>query len=166
MKKAIIVLFALLCVAGAVVSEDFSKSGMVLPPKTIDVNAGIGDAWDYGFSFNAGAEYVLGKFDIATHVPLSYGVAARASLYSGEFDDKPLGLGAFGTLHFCWASLELPSDLAWMSNFDSYIGLGLDILPDAGFDGIFGLSYFFSKNVAANVEAGISGSQVGVLFKL
>ena len=166
MKKAIIALFALLCVAGVVVAEDFSKSGMVLPPKTIDVNVGIGDAWDYGFSLDAGAEYVLGKFDVSKKVPLSYGVAARASLYLGEFDNHPLGLGGFGTLHFCWASLELPSDLAWMSNFDSYIGFGLDILPDIGFDGIFGLSYFFSKTMAANVEAGIAGSQIGVLFKL
>jgi hypothetical protein len=166
MKKVLALLLAFLCATGVVFAEDYSKGGMLLSPGTIDVNAGLGYGWYYGVDIGAGAEYIIGKFDVAKDVPLSFGVAARASLFVGAFDSDPLGLGAFGTLHFNWGALKWPEGLAWLNNVDSYIGLGFDFLPGFWFDSIGGSSYFISKTLAVNVEGGIRGSQFGVLLKL
>jgi hypothetical protein len=165
MKKAAIVLLSLLCVAGLGFAADFSKNGMLLNPGSVDVNVGIGNSWGWGFDVGGGAEYVIGKFDVAKNVPLSYGVAARAALYFGYFDANPLGLGAFGTLHFNWGALDLPEGLKWLRNLDSYIGLGVDVSPGIWIDSIGGCSYFLSKNLAVNLEAGIRDSRIGVLYK-
>jgi hypothetical protein len=165
MKKALIVLLAVLCFAGFGFAQDYSKNGMLLSPGTIDLNAGIGYGWYYGFDVGAGGEYIIGKFNVAKDVPLSFGVAARASLFVGEFDSTPLGVGAFGTLHFNWGAVKWPDGLSWLKNLDCYVGLGLDFVPGIWFDSIGGLSYFISDNFAVNLESGIRGSQIGVLYK-
>ena len=166
MKRTVIVLLAIVCLAGSVIAQDYSKGGMLLKPGTIDVNAGLGYGWYYGMDVGAGGEYILGKFDVAKDVPLSFGAAARASLYIGSFDTTPLALGAFGTLHFSWGEVKWPDGLSWLRNMDSYIGLGLDLVPGVWFDTIGGLSYFVSEKIAVNLEAGIRGSQIGILMKL
>lgn len=165
MKKIVIVLLSLLCVAGMGFANDFSKNGMLLNPGSVNANAGIGNSWGWGYNVGGGAEYIIGKFDVAQNVPFSYGVAARAALYFDHFDANPIGLGAFGTLHFNWGALKLPKDLKWLGNLDSYVGLGVDVLPDIWIDGIGGASYFFSKNFAVNLEAGFSNSRIGILYK-
>jgi hypothetical protein len=165
-KKSLIALFVLMAAASLAFAADFSKDGMLLRPGTVDVNAGVGWGWGYGFDVVGGGEYILGKFDVAKNVPLSYGVAARASIFFGYFDSTPVGVGAFGTLHFNWGALQWPTELSWLKNLDSYIGLGIDLLPRIGFDGIGGTSYFFAKNLAVNFETGIVGSTLGVLLKL
>jgi hypothetical protein len=166
MKRTAIVLLAIVCIAGSVIAEDFSKDGMLLKPGTIDVNAGLGFGWYYGMDLGVGGEYIIGKFNIAKDLPLSFGAAARASLYVGHFDTTPLSIGAFGTLHFNWGALNWPDGLSWLKNLDSYIGLGLDLAPMIRVDGIGGFSYFVSKKIAVNLETGILGSQIGILIKL
>jgi hypothetical protein len=165
MKNFFVSILALLCVAALASAEDFSKNGMLLKPGTIDLNAGLGWGWNYGVDVGAGAEYIIDKFDVAKDVPFTFGAAARASLYIENLNDTPLAIGAFGTLHFNWGALKLPSGLYWLKNVDSYVGVGPDLLPSLRLDGICGVSYFFSKNLAVNLEAGIGGSQIGVLYK-
>jgi hypothetical protein len=168
MKKIALVLLALVGLSGLAFSEDFSKSGMLLSPGTLDVNAGLSYGWYYGVGVGVGAEYVIGKFDVAKDIPLSYGAAARAAINFGYFDSTPVVVGAFGTLHFNWGALDIKG-ADWLKNLASYIGLGLDIIPGATipvqFDSIGGVSYFIQKNLAVNLESGVSGSKIGVLYK-
>ena len=74
--------------------------------------------------------------------------------------------GVFGTLHFAWGALKFPAELAWLSNFDSNIGLGVTVFPTVDFDSIGGISYYLSNSVAINLESGLRASYIGVLFKL
>jgi len=72
---------------------------------------------------------------------------------------------AFGTL-FSWGVLPFPKGLEWIGNFDSYIGLGVLLIPVVDFDSIGGISYYFTNKVALNVEAGLKASYIGILCKL
>jgi hypothetical protein len=170
-KIALLALLVLLCTAGFAFAEDFSKDGMLLKPGTFDANVGVGYGWIFGFDAGVGAEYIIGKFDIAKDVPLTYGAAARAACYFSHFGigGTPLTVALLGTLHLNLGALATTEDLKWLDNIDSYIGLGVDFTPgDASPiwpSAIGGVSYFFSKNMAVNLESGIRGTLVGVLLK-
>ena len=168
--KKFTVLVALLCVVVGFASAEtsnYSKNGMLINPGSINANVGIGFGYGYGYglSVGGGVEYAIGKFMIAEKLPFTYGVAGRAGLYFGG-NNIDIALGAVGTLHFNWGALNLPSELAWIGNFDSYFGLGLSILPGFGFNTIGGTSYFLSDNLAINAETGLEASYIGVLLKL
>jgi hypothetical protein len=154
---------------GLTFAEDFSKNGMLLNPGTFNANAGVGYGWYYGFDAGVGAEYIIGKFDVAKNVPLTYGAAARAACYFGYFASTPLTVAVLGTLHFNWGAVDWPEGLKWLDNVDSYIGLGVDFTPGETppiwFNGIGGSTYFFTKNLAVNIESGIRGTLFGVLYK-
>ena len=166
--KKIAVLMALLCVisvsAFAEGSASFAKDGVIIEPGSLNANAGLAFGYyGYGIGVGGGAEYAIGKFTIAEKLPFVYGAAARVGFYFGSGFD--LSVGAMGTLHFCWAALGLPDNMSWINNIDSYIGLGLQAIPTFGFNSIAGTSYFLSKNLAINVESGLSSTYLGVLMK-
>jgi len=163
--KKIVMLAMLLCVVTAFgfAQESYAKDGMLLEPGSINANIGLGFGYGYGIGIGGGVEFAIGKFTIAQKLPFTYGAAGRLGLYLGS--DISLAAGAFGTVHFCWGALNLPSQLAWIGNFDSYLGLGLTILPNIGINMIGGTNYFISNNLAINVETGIKSSYIGVLFK-
>ncbi len=163
--KRVVLLAALLCVVTAFgfAQGSNAKNGMLIEPGSINANVGLGLGYGYGFGIGGGIEYAIGKFTIAEKLPFTYGAAARAGLYLGN--NVSLGLGAVGTLHFCWGALNLPSALAWVGNLDSYIGLGLQVLPNVRFNSIGGTSYFLSNNLAVNLETGLNATYIGVLFK-
>jgi len=165
-KKIVILLLALALFSGLAFGESYSKKGMLIAPESLNANVGLGLGYGYGFGLGGGIEYGIGKFVIGeAKIPFTYGVAARAGLGLGT--DINLSVGALGTLHFCWANFGFPKDLRWMGNFDSYLGLGLAFKPGygLGFNSIGGLSYFFDKGLAVNLEAGLSASYIGILFK-
>jgi hypothetical protein len=164
--KKLAVLGVLLCVVTAFgfTQGSFAQNGMLIAPGSLNANVGVGMYYGYGIEIGGGVEYPIGKFVIAEKLPFTYGVAARAGVYFGT-GSASAALGAFGTLHFCWGALPLPSDLAWIGNFDSYLGLGLTIIPSPYFNSIGGTSYFLSKNLALNLETGLTSTNFGVLFK-
>lgn len=112
MKKFMVVVALLCVVVGFASAEDYSKNGMLIAPGSPNVNVGIGLGYGYGLSVGGGFEYPIGKFDITSKIPLTYGVAARAGVYLGS--TVSFAAGAVGTLHFCWGALDLPKDLAWV----------------------------------------------------
>jgi hypothetical protein len=171
MRKVVLAVAILALGAGLAFAQgaSFQKDGMILSPGTLDANAGVG--YDYGayyggISVGGGAELVLGKFDIAKGIPLTFGAAARAAFLVGYTGTLPLSAGAFGTLHFCWGALDLAGALPWLDNIDTYIGIGIKILPHIGLESLGGTSYFFSPSMAVNVESGIYSSTIGLLLKL
>jgi hypothetical protein len=169
MKRVILVLIlALACVAGAVAQEVHAKDGMLMAPGDMALSAGF----DFSLGVNAGYELVIGKFDIGK-LTFSYGAKAIGGL--SFLGGLGFTAGGVGTLHFSWACLDLPDNLWWIENIDSYIGLGLGFFSYAtevgGVSG-FGLishggsSYFFNPNLAVTVAGGVGGSYIGVLLKM
>ena len=165
--KKIVVLMALLCVVSGAAfaqgSASFAKDGVLIEPGSLNANAGLAFGYGYGFGAGGGAEFPIGKFVIAEKLPFVYGAAARLGVYLGS--SVHFAVGAMGTLHFCWGALGVPDSISWFNNIDSYIGLGLQVLPSLGFNSIFGTSYFLSKNLAINLEQGLTSTYLGVLYK-
>jgi len=157
---------ALICVMTTFgfAQESLATDGMLVTPGSINANVGLGLNYGYGFGLGGGVEYAIGKFVLAEKLPFTYGAAVRLGLYLGS--GFSVSAGAVGTLHFCWGALTLPANLSWVGNLDSYFGLGLSILPSVSFNTIGGTSYFLSKNLAINLETGLSATYIGVLYKL
>lgn len=165
MKKfTLITLAALLLAGGSAYGGSYAKNGMLVSPGSFNANIGLGLRYVTGFGLGGGIEYGIGKFIIAEKLPFTYGLAGRAGL--GLASSASFSAGVFGTLHFAWGALKFPSELAWLSNLDAYIGLGVTIFPTAGFDSIGGMSYYLSDSVAINLESGLKASYFGILFKL
>jgi hypothetical protein len=165
MKNRVALLLAALVVfSGFAFGDSFAKNGMLVAPGSLNANIGIGTHYGHGFGLGGGVEYPIGKFIIAERLPFTYGIAGRAGLDLS--DSVSLTAGVFGTLHFCWGALNFPSEISWLGNFDSYLGLGITVFPGVGFDSIGGLSYYLSRNIAINLESGLRASYIGVLFKL
>jgi len=165
MKNRIVLLLAALVVfSGFTFGDSFAKNGMLVAPGSLNATIGLGMHYSSGFGLGGGVEYSIGKFVIAEKLPFTYGIAGRAGL--DLTSSVSLSAGAFGTLHFNWGALNFPSELSWLGNFDSYLGLGITVFPRVDFDSIGGLSYYLSRNVAINLESGLRASYLGVLFKL
>lgn len=163
-KRIALLAVALALCAGFAFAEPYATDGMLITPGSLNVNVGIGYGYAWGIDIGGGAEFAIGKFVIGDTLPFTYGVAARAGIgvASSYF---PISLAGLGTLHFCWGAIPWPTELAWLGNIDSYLGLGLQILPGIGFNSIGGTSYFFNKNLAVNFEGGLRSSYIGILFK-
>jgi hypothetical protein len=164
-RKVAFVLLLLVALGGAFAD---SKGKVIMDPGTFDVNAGVGYGYGWGYgglNVGGGAEYLIGQFSIAEAIPLSWGVAGRVGFGLG-IGGSYLAAGALGTLHFSWGVIDWPAELSWLNSVDSYIGLGLQIMPQIGLSSIGGTSWFFADNMAVNVEGGLTSSTVGILLKL
>jgi opacity protein-like surface antigen len=202
MKKLFVVLLALSLIAGAAFAADAKKAEpakleALMAPGDIALTAGVG----YGFLWGAidvsgGAEYIIGQFKIGDTLPLSYGAAVKASYYrwdesyyTEDWSYSYFGGGAFGTLHLGLKDLGLADNMKWLSNVDSYVGLGLGLFGytypwydvakldvvsktemKVGVRATAGVSYFITPNIAIVTEGGYygyyGGGLIGVLFKL
>jgi hypothetical protein len=187
MKRFLAIVLVLFIGLGAVVAQDGGFEPL-MAPGDLAVTAGIGWGFFYGaIDVSGGVELMLGKFMIGDTLPLTYGVAAKASYYSYQYYDywkySYLGAGVFGTLHLGLKDADLPDGLEFMSNTDWYVGLGAGFFSytdnyytaDSGFKvalrSVGGVSYFFTPNFAINFEGGYygygsGGGLIGLLFKL
>lgn len=182
-KRMIVLLLAVsILVSGAFAKGKAWQPGddPLMAPGDLAVTAGVG----YGFLWGAvdvagGIEFMLGQFAVADAIPLTYGVAAKATYYGHPGDWSWLGAGAFGTLHLSVKDLGLPENLGWAANADLYVGLGIGLYSyDYYGSGDFrlnirsvgGVNYFLSENLAINFEGGYyggwGGGLIGILFKL
>jgi len=165
MKKTFLVAaLCLACAFGAFAGDVFAEDGMLLGPNTMSATIGF----DFGLGVNAGLEYTFGQFDISS-LRFSYGAKGVASIW---FPGMFLNAGAMGTIHFSWACIDLPENLWWVKNIDSFTGIGLgfagSLSAGTGGIGFFthgGSSYFFSKTMAVTVAGGLGGSYIGLLLK-
>ncbi|MFQ3547873.1 MAG: hypothetical protein SNJ56_05995 [Termitinemataceae bacterium] len=191
MKKGLVLLCVLAVLAGGSLWAEAPKAPEpLLGPGSLALTAGVG----YGFFWGAidvsgGAEFILGKFMIGDFLPLTYGIAAKASYYSWnggwgtDYVETYLGGGAFGTLHLGFKDLDLPEGFYYLRNVDTYIGLGVGFFSYTwrwvgdlktefriGLRTTGGASYFFTPNFALTTEYGYYGyystGLIGVLFKL
>lgn len=193
MKKFLVILLILALVASfsfaAPAKKADTKKGSdaltpLVGPGDLVVTAGVG--WG---GISGGAEFSLAQIDIAKIIPITFGAAARATVDPGIFyDNFSFGVGAMGTAHVGFKNLNLPDNLHWLSNVDSYIGLGLGFASMTGYTAGIGIStfegvsYYLNDKLAICFEYGYLGrvkydsywnyyypiyySTVGVTFKL
>ena len=165
MKKLFITIVLLITIlAGSAYAQKASSQATWVNPNSFNINMGLGLGYATGMRVGGGLEYGLGKFTLGNKVPFTYGIAGRVGLSLGS--TPAFSTGVFGTLHFSWGALKLPREIAWIGNFDTYLGLGVLVVPYVDFDSIGGFSYYFSKSVALNLEAGLRASYIGILFTL
>lgn len=188
--KRLFIMFLALCLTVGFVSAQDKGFEPLMAPGDLAVTVGIG----YGFFWGAidvsgGVELMLGKFMLGDTLPLTYGVAGKASYYKynyggfgGDYYYSFLGAGGFGTLHLGLKDATLPDGLEFMNNTDWYIGLGAGFYNynysyyseynefRVGLRSVGGVNYFFSPKFAINVEGGYyggwGGGLIGFLFKL
>lgn len=157
MKKVCIIILSCTLFAGVAFAKD-----MIVTPGSVNANIGLGLGYETGLGLGGGVEYAIDSFTIADTVPFSWGVAARAGLSIEE--NTSLSAGILATLHFCWGALG--SELTFFDNLDTYLGLGIAVIPGLSLETIGGFSYYVTDSVAFNLEGGLKAAYIGMLFKL
>jgi hypothetical protein len=170
MKKSVVVILSLLCIAGMVFAADKAASTSMQPyvdKGNILANVGIG--WG---GLGGGAEYEIVRFDIANVVPVVVGAGVRVALDPGilsTYSSFTFGGGALATCHVELTGLNVPD---WVKKLDLSFGLGLGVAtgtpsgyysgytakPGIGLASFEGLTYFFSKNLGVILENGYVGA--------
>lgn len=158
MRRKVFLFVALALVATlAFAQKSPPATGLTLtPPGSFLVNVGIG--WP---GASGGAEVIISQFKIADTIPLSFGVAGRG--YVNFFWGLYFGGAGFGTLHFSWRSLGLPSELSFLNPIDTYIGLGagFSTYSGIGIAEFSGIAYYLNDKLAISAEDGYIGGFAG-----
>lgn len=169
MKKFALVLMVLLAIGGIAFAAPKADSKKAATDKLEplvgpgDLVATVGIGWG---GVSGGVEFSLAQVDIAGIIPLTFGVAARASIDPGIFwDIMTFGAGAMGTIHVGFKDLNLPDNLHWLSNVDSYAGIGVGVATafdenyalGIGFSTFEGVSYYLNDHLAISFEYGYLG---------
>ena len=144
--KTFILSFIAFVLAGTVplvAKESYSQPG------SATVQLGLGPSWGNGGGLNlqGGGDWGLGQVSLAPEVPLDLGVAGRV----GAFSLTGLTAAAFGTVHYSWKFLG--SKWEWLNQMETYVGLGVQILPGLFPAGYFGADYHFDSHWAVFLEA-------------
>jgi hypothetical protein len=191
MKKVLIILLALILASGFAFAQDKASSVALTPyVDKGELLANVGIGWG---GISGGVEFTFYRLDIGGILPLTFGAAGRAAIDPGFFsaDWFILSAGGFATAHVGFKELSLPSGLTFLSNVDSYLGLGLgfasgssdyysDISPGIGISTFAGAAYYLNDKLAINGEYGYIGrikywstyswpvwySTIGVILKL
>jgi hypothetical protein len=180
-KVLILTLILSICCAGLAVADgnsafpwavSYNKDGQ------LNLYGAVGLYGFWGVEASAGAEMILGQFDIAG-IPLDWGVAARAivnlPLFTGYGFWIDWGAAPMATLH-------LGTDFGGIWKFEWYIGLGLGLYGSTstysgwwsppfgiGFGTVDGVAWRMTDNLSIIVDyayIGTSSYGIGVELKL
>ena len=151
MKRVLLTLAALAVFAGAASAAE----NTYLNPGSVSAQLGLGLGWGgLNGSVQGGVDVGIVQLPLGSQFPLDIGIAGRA----GVSFAPAISAGAYGTLHYSWKALRTKLD--WLNHMETYLGIGLGILPSLGLDAYGGLSYHFNNGWALFVE---SNRYVGVL---
>jgi len=95
---------------------------------------GLGPSSNGVLHLQGGADVRLGRLYPAPAVPLDWGVAARVGWQGSGFD-----AGVLATLRYHWKSLDKKWE--WLDAWDTYAGLGVQVLPELQGAALLGLAY-------------------------
>ena len=154
--KQVVVLSCLLMILG--VSAVSADANTWAKPGTVTAQAGVGIYWGGLGQLSGGVDVGLGQVVFAPTFPVDFGVAGRVALTTGA-----LGASAYGTASYSWRALR--TGQAWVDNLETYLGLGVAILPNLGLDGLGGVAYHFNNQWAVFVEGAQFGSVLGAAFR-
>jgi len=181
MRRTVLLVLALVLIAGVAFGQakkappgqakKVASIESLANPGELIATAGVG--WG---GLSGGAELMLAQVKIADLIPLTFGAGARAfvdpGIFYSSFSTFSFGAGAFGTAHVGFKELKLPDGFRWLSNVDSYVGLGLgfasvsatsyyssyNISPGIGISTFEGVSYYLNDKLALTAEYGYIGS--------
>lgn len=127
-------------------------------PGTLTAQAGVGLHWGGLAEVQGGVDYGLGQIPFAPTFPLDLGVSGRLVVSTGGF-----GAGVYGTAHYSWKALR--TGQRWLDGWETYLGIGLGLVPGFGLDAYGGLSYHFNKDWAVYGEGALYGSVLGASYR-
>ena len=159
MKRLILVMLTLAAFGAlpAMAADTYSKPG------TLTAQAGLGLYWGLfgGFDLQGGVDYGITQFDFAPVFPLDVGASGRVGFGSWG----GLAGGVYGTAHYSWKSLGTSFD--WLNRLESYIGIGVEVLPSLGLSSYSGSAYHFDNHLAAFLEYDAigGGTVLGASYK-
>lgn len=155
MKRFVLTLAAMAALAGTAAAED-----TYLSPGSVTAQLGLGLGWGgLSGSLQGGVDVGLLQLPLGKQFPLDVGIAGRAGLgFPVAFS-----AGAYGTLHYSWKALR--TNLDWLNHVETYLGIGLAIIPGLGLDAFGGLSYHFNNGWAAYIESNRYVGSIGVSYR-
>lgn len=175
MKNCLLIIFFLLIISLPVLAQSSNDPSQYFKSYVDNgdllIYASIGYFW--GICANAGAELVLGQWDIANIVPIDYSIGARILFQSWSF------LG-FSETYFGAAPMFI-IHMGLAGNFDFYEGIGLGFAFysgtqytnsdfEIGFAAISGIAWYLSKNLGLILEYAYIGWTstwgVGITLKI
>lgn len=175
MKKCFLLFFLVLLVATPIFAQSSNDPSKYfqsyLENGDLSIYASIG--WWWGLCANAGAELVLGQWNIANIIPIDFSVGVRV-LYEGW---TYLSYGYY----FFGASPMFILHVGTTGNLDFYEGIGFgfcfsnysSILSNdfaLGFSAVSGVTWYLSKNLGLILEYAyvgyVSTWGVGITMKL
>jgi len=104
------------------------------PVGEASAQVGLGPSSSGVLHLQAGADFRLGRLYPAPTMPLDWGVAARVGWQGSGLD-----AGVLATLRYHWKSLS--QKWQWLDAWDTYAGLGVQVLPELQGAALFGLAY-------------------------
>jgi hypothetical protein len=152
--------FLLILATGVVLTASASAADTYSSPGSVTAQLGLGLGWGgVTGELAGGVDVGLFQLPLAPEFPLDVGVAGRAGLsFAPELD-----AGAYGTLHYSWKAAH--TGLEWLNHMETYIGVGLAILPHLGLDGYLGFSYHFNNHWALYVESDRYAGTIGGSYR-
>ena len=160
MKKLCIFLLSL---AAFGISNVSAEQSTYSKPGSLSAQAGLGLYWGHydGLDIEGGVDLGLVQVPFANVLPIDFGVSGRVGLGIGAWGG--LSVGAFGTAHYSWKALGAKLD--WLNRLESYLAIGVQILPGLNLDGYGGNAYHIDQNFAVFYEGGYHASVLGVSYK-
>ena len=156
MIKKSVFLAVLAVVIGAVPAMAWNDT--YFKPGTLTAQAGAGLYWGGFVEVEGGVDYAFEQADLSPEFPLDFGLAGRAA-----FSNYGFGVGVFATAHYSWKSLRTKLD--WLNHMETYLGLGIDLLPGVSLDAFGGVSYHLNEKWAIYVEGGFHDSVLGAQYR-
>lgn len=152
--------FLLILAAGAVLTASASAADTYSNPGSVTAQLGLGLGWGGVIGvLDGGVDVGLVQLPLAPEFPLDVGIAGRAGLSFAP----SLDVGVYGTLHYSWKALH--TNLDWLNHMETYLGIGLAILPGIGLDAYGGLSYHFNNHWAIYVESSRYAGTIGGSYR-
>lgn len=173
----VVLLFLVMSAIGGFAASQNLYPWMTSHNKPGHLNAYAAIGYYYGgFSGTAGAEIILGQFDIAS-IPLEWGIMGQGIIGNNSFNPG-IDWGAAPLVALHWGV-----DFGKPRRFDLYAAIGLGVYGGAyqnfffssspiglGFASYDGVSWLFSDNIALMLEYGYIGWTsvfgIGLQFKL
>jgi hypothetical protein len=152
--------FLLFLAAGAVLTGTVYAADTYSNPGSVTAQLGLGLGWGgIDGSLQGGVDVGLAQLPLAPEFPLDVGIAGRADLSFAP----SLGAGVYGTLHYSWKALH--TNLEWLNHMETYLGIGLAVLPQIGLDAYGGLAYHFNNHWALYVESDRYNGTIGGSYR-
>jgi hypothetical protein len=151
--KIVLALALVLGGAGTLFGAEPAASG------TVTAQLGLGPSSSGALHLQGGADARFGRLFPGSQMPLDWGAAVRVGWQGSGLD-----AGVLATLRYRWNALS--QKWQWLDAWETYAGLGVQVLPELQGVGLFGLAYHPDEHWGVFAEASTLPwpLMVGVLY--